>query len=186
MTKTSHDKWFQTYTSVFIFRTIANLFYRSHDSFHVHMRNQICTEWAWGNRSWCSFTKFDTQKYTFPPLIGGTLNHGKLQWKSLRWRLGKSIRRKLLWPKDLPLSWLTNSSGFLRSSDQARLKISLVYFRILQWPYTPVMRLLELKILVPLQNKILHKQAVLQRFFICLFLFPVCRSFVPPVIINWS
>ena len=104
-------------------------FYRSHDSFHVHMRNQICTEWAWGNRSWCSFTKFDTQKYTFPSLVGGTLNHGKLQWKSLRWRLGKSIRRKLLWPKDLPLSWLTNSSGFLRSSDQARLKISLVYFQ---------------------------------------------------------
>ena len=26
MTKTSHDKSFQTYTSVFIFRTIANLF----------------------------------------------------------------------------------------------------------------------------------------------------------------
>ena len=27
------------------------------------------------------------------------------------------------------LFWLTNSSGFLRSSDQARLKISLVYFQ---------------------------------------------------------
>ena len=72
----------------------------------------------------------------------------------------------------------------LRSSDQARLKISLVYFRILQWPRTPVMRLVDLKTSIPLQNKILHKQAVLQRFFICLFLFPVRRSFVPPVIIK--
>ena len=44
-----------------------------------------------------------------------------------------------------------NSSGFLRSSDQARLKISLVYFRILQWPYTLVIRLVDLKILVPLR-----------------------------------
>lgn len=122
-------------------------------------------------------------KYTFPPLVGGTLNHGKLQWKSLRWRLGKSIRRKLLWPKNLPLSWHTNSSSFLRSSGQVRLKIPLLYFRILQWPRTPVLQLVDLRISIPLQNKILHKQAVLQRFFICLCLFPVCWSFLPPVII---